>query len=1219
MIAPTDLLRYWHASLADGQLPSLPDRIPVREVDWREIEAGRISIDVATALQGDWQAAGIGKGNGKRPGGKGEPILVPVLIAPFVFIARHRHGNSGRRSDKPYAPLIVPAQMAADGKLSFDPVKHLPWLSRGALEPSAAPEPPLGSLDDFDAFRSSTPRPEDTEWATLMEYTEGLCKAVTGAALTEVAVDGYDRGPAMVVAAFQPSSPSKHLIALADALIADEAALPATLIAACHDGPMRPQGGADARWAASARHCGQMGADHPLADRQRDAVRQLCACVEGEILPVNGPPGTGKTTLLQTIVATQVVEAALAGGDPPVIVVTSTNNQAVTNVIDSFAKVKLPAHRLGDPLEGRWVPGVKSFALYLPAASKDVDEGKYHVARLPEYGEPLSGLPADMLQGDAVAAAEVAFLAAASSALGRDFVAVSDVQKDLATRLGAGAALLKEQITLAGDLVSRRAARPDETVRGFADWVTEEALTAEEQIAVHARSAAAARAKADGARDAFRAADIAVGMGLEELFPSGGVLGALLGWLLGFLPPVRAGRWERCRRIIRQAGIIDGPFASLVVPTNHDALRLHLDGVLAALRQHADDLDRTASEVEGDAARAIDALRARVEALRAEAEAWLVAEEMWTSVAEAVCSTAAGIDSVKEITPTHLLARPDRVEPLLDVTFRHDLFLLATHYWEARWLLAARKLVDETEDPVKAVSRKSRDRTEERWRLMAYLTPCFVSTMFMLPKHLQFYAPDGDNKNPPLTGFVDLLIVDEAGQVPAEIGCLGLALGRKALVVGDIHQIEPVWSVGRHIDDGNISRYGLRAHADLLDEAGARASSGSLMKVARRASAFAGEVKSDPGIFLTEHRRCLAPIVAVCNDLVYANRLIPCTAELSNPILPPLGWANVRSPSERRGGSRFNAGEAEAIAEWLNRRQGQIEERYGKPIHEVVGIVTPFGAQKSVIRTALGRHGIEGDLTVGTVHALQGAEREIVLFSPVHTAEDGGRPFFDRGTNMVNVAVSRARQTFLVFGDMRVFDPTRASRKVPSGVLAKHMFAQPEYEIADVLSRPDFVADGAAAHTRRLDSLEAHRETLREAFERASDRILVVSPYLSADAVSCDDIEALVVAARGRNVAVTIAYDPNLNLRSGHLKPACAEAAGALARAGAEVLERARIHNKTLAVDDSWIVEGSFNWLSAVRDPSLPYARMERSLRYQGPDAGDFVKDAWREVVGSGP
>ena len=41
--------------------------------------------------------------------------------------------------------------------------------------------------------------------------------------------------------------------------------------------------------------------------------------------------------------------------------------------------------------------------------------------------------------------------------------------------------------------------------------------------------------------------------------------------------------------------------------------------------------------------------------------------------------------------------------------------------------------------------------------------------------------------------FIDLLIVDEAGQISPEIGLPAFALAKKAVVVGDEQQIPPVW------------------------------------------------------------------------------------------------------------------------------------------------------------------------------------------------------------------------------------------------------------------------------------------------------------------------------------------------------------------------------------------------------------------------------------------
>lgn len=1205
--APSDLLHYWRASLADGQLPSLPEKAPRRPVDWSRVCTGRLEAETVTTLLSDWKSTGVGKAGrtGNRADEQEMPTSVPVLLAPVVLIPQHQHGTSGRRAAKPYAPLIVPAVLAATGALTFDPSKHQPWFCRSALDPSAAPEPPVGSLDAFDTFRSQTPCPEDADWTKLISYTEALCKAVTGSALADVTLEGYERGPALVVAAIPPASPSRHLITLTDAFEADDTSLPPTFLSACRPGPQRPQLTPADRWKASARHSGQMGADYPLADRQRDAVHHLSACTDGDILPVNGPPGTGKTTLLQSIVATMVVEAALTEAEPPVIVITSTNNQAVTNVIDSFAKVEPPAHRQDDPLEGRWLPGVKSFALYLPAASKEVDTTRYHVATLPEYHNKLGGMPADMLQSDAVDRAEAAFLSAAQAAFNTPFSTLSDVRNALSEALAKGAAQLEACTALAGALQSHRTAHPGHSVASFASWVAAEAQTAESHITSLQQSEDKAHKTAAAARSHWRAADAAVSQGLQELFPTG-----FLGWVLGFLPSVRAGRWERCRRHCRTVGIEDGPFASVMVPATFTGLRPYLDDHLRTLRKQADSADL---EAKGNSAReSIASLRARIEALTTEAAAWQQAEDAWATIAEELHTAANGIGAVRGISRDILIAEPDAAESLLDVTLRHDLFLLATHYWEARWLQTVRALEEKTTDLLAAVSKKSRLDTETRWRLMACLTPCFVSTLFMLPKHLQYYDSKGANKNPPLTNFVDLLIVDEAGQVPAEIGAIGLSLGRKALVVGDIHQIEPVWSIGQHIDDGNLRRYGLLDQTNTLDSAGCRASNGSLMRIARHTSAFAGDTPTDPGIFLTEHRRCQTPIITVCNDLVYAGRLIPRTPALSAPILPPLGWANVRSPSGRRGGSRFNAGEAESIAEWLARRQSELESHYGKPLAELVGIVTPFGAQKSELRSALSRYGIKGDLTVGTVHALQGAEREIVIFSPVHTAEDGGQPFFDRGPNMVNVAVSRAKHSFLVFGDMRMFLSERATEKVPSGILAKHLFDNPDAEILDALTRPAFLFDDAAAHTTQINSLEDHRRTLKEALEQSTHKILIVSPCLSGLAVTADKIPALVVAACDRNVSVTVVFDPQQN--KNEKKRNCDTAISLLTKAGAKVLPYDRVHYKTLAVDDRWIVDGSFNWFGAVRNPNHEFSRRERSMRYKGPTAGALIENAWRDL-----
>ena len=62
---------------------------------------------------------------------------------------------------------------------------------------------------------------------------------------------------------------------------------------------------------------------YPLADAQRDAMTHHLVSERGDILGVNGPPGTGKTTLLLSIVASHMVQSAITGGNPKLILISN--------------------------------------------------------------------------------------------------------------------------------------------------------------------------------------------------------------------------------------------------------------------------------------------------------------------------------------------------------------------------------------------------------------------------------------------------------------------------------------------------------------------------------------------------------------------------------------------------------------------------------------------------------------------------------------------------------------------------------------------------------------------------------------------------------------------------------------------------------------------------------------------------------------------------------
>ena len=157
----------------------------------------------------------------------------------------------------------------------------------------------------------------------------------------------------------------------------------------------------------------------------------------------------------------------------------------------------------------------------------------------------------------------------------------------------------------------------------------------------------------------------------------------------------------------------------------------------------------------------------------------------------------------------------------------------------------------------------------------------------------------------------------------------------------------------------------------------------------------------------------------------------------------------VSSPSQSFGGSRGKPGEAKAIVQWLVAEQDALlsyarlrEKKYcevddATVLSKILGIINPFSKQADLIRSELRAASIEGG-TAGTVHSLQGDERLAVLFSSVYgkNNKDSGK-YSDAGPNMLNVAVSRAKDLFIVFGDPNVFGVITAGS--PSGLLSQRL------------------------------------------------------------------------------------------------------------------------------------------------------------------------------------
>lgn len=313
------------------------------------------------------------------------------------------------------------------------------------------------------------------------------------------------------------------------------------------------------------------------------------------------------------------------------------------------------------------------------------------------------------------------------------------------------------------------------------------------------------------------------------------------------------------------------------------------------------------------------------------------------------------------------------------------------------------------------------------------------------------------------------------------------------------------------------------------------------------------------------------------------------------------------------GGSRHNPLEAETIAAWLVAHKDDIERHYGEPLYKVVGVVTPFSAQVNAIKMSLRKLEINGKdeqglLTVGTVHSLQGAERAIVLFSPVYSKHEDGR-FLDSNSTILNVAVSRAKDSFLVFGDMDLIEMQPAFS--PRGLLAKYLFSSDNNALQfEFQKRQDLIS----AHTQisTLHGVEQHDEFLNKTLAGAQKKITIISPWLSWQKVEQTGFLASMALARSRGIDITVVTDKNCNIahvdddKRQEKQHLLNDAVEKLNKMGIATKLVNRVHSKIVIEDEELLCVGSFNWFSATREDK--YQRYDTSLVYRGEDVKNEIK-----------
>ena len=929
-------------------------------------------------------------------------------------------------------PLWIPARIDKNGCL-FPNSDKTPFVPREFLDPQTkSSETMLGSLEQVNRYieKHYSDKIYDS-WGNFFKYCDDYLKA---ARKNYESIVFQEQNKALILIDLKDTNPAKHILKHLDYYKNNN--IPELLKRYCNSqlgGNLRKDIITIPPIEGCKNHVAQMSDEFPLFPTQRKALHYALTLKNGKILAVNGPPGTGKTTLIHSIMASMWVAAAYKGKNPPVMVVSSSNNQAITNAIDSFERVFKPKD---DLFTKRWLPDIKSYGLYMLSNSKlEGEKGKEIKEKYHYVDFHNNGFPTQVEEEMYVKKAEAYFSKKFSEYYGRPLNSINDavlsLHNEIKIKVDKIQTLIKDGNELKKtyrNLRKKFKAINDELLDQAQErWVKEISNNIKN---LESESDNIQETKIKPLEECKQELEFLKTEFQKECNPLQQTK----------LTPQNKSYWKSIRDFLWK--ILKGFFQT----KQPQFITYHKDFfVKYNMSRYRPGLEKwdesvfTEKYCSAIIENAIVEIENKLSELREKLEKNQKSIEEYRN--EKVRESILYDDYIKESNiykkkyPNINLDTPDW-DSDLDKNLRFEAFILATHYWEARWLQDTKKLIENDELNRKRKS-QAKGNKELRFRRYTMLTPGLVSTLYMLPTFISYYT---DNMEIPLNNYIDLLFIDEAGQVAPEIASAAFGLAKKAVVLGDVYQLEPVWSIYEKVDIGNLMANKIITKENEFQQfrdTFRAVSNGNAMGIARNVCEVTDN--EEKGILLAQHTRCEKEIIEICNDLVYGGRIEPCKKqEKPKGSLPPLVYYHINGKSVRIGHSRFNRNEVAAIIEWLINYKEKIEKVYSgkekKEIHDIVGIVTPFAMQARIIKERLPEE--LSQIVVGTVHSLQGAEREIVLFSTVYTSNDGIMQMFNKKPNLINVAISRARACFMIFGDIEILKKNPWSN---TGKLGKHI------------------------------------------------------------------------------------------------------------------------------------------------------------------------------------
>ena len=310
--------------------------------------------------------------------------------------------------------------------------------------------------------------------------------------------------------------------------------------------------------------------------------------------------------------------------------------------------------------------------------------------------------------------------------------------------------------------------------------------------------------------------------------------------------------------------------------------------------------------------------------------------------------------------------------------------------YKAQWTVLNKELGKKRRHiPVRELMRQIPD-------VLVGLKPCLLMSPLSVAQYLDTEAK------------FDVVIFDEASQIPVWDAIGALARGKQSIVVGDNKQMPPTSFFGKGDSEEEVDEEVTEDLESILDEC------------------LAAQL---PELALNWHYRSrYESLIQFSNQKYYKGGLFTFPAPVAKDTAVKL---HMVEGIYDKGDTRTNSNEAKAIVEFIIQH---LQSQLGQENPLTLGVVTFNMTQQKLIEDlldnelanhpeleTLSKSGIE-PLFVKNLENVQGDERDIIVFSITYAKDQDGRLSMNFGAlnrqggqRRLNVAITRARQGLHVF------------------------------------------------------------------------------------------------------------------------------------------------------------------------------------------------------------